>query len=298
MPTYPDYNAIPGFHGANGVPDDVLPETHLWSVHVVDTAFFGVQMIVEDGRSHGADLGFCRPLSTHRMRALELYGFEETDPQPSFDSGWDPNLVGPLDGDHPVEREIPDCPTAAGDILLEVKAKGDFEASTEYCEVFVNGAAVGQILKDAYPYPAISSDELSIPANIWNQVLPADGKMTIRVVPTSAVGATSGSGIKMRVTYAQADEIVYTLAMQELCLQHRGWGFRLRPDGFVEMVTFTQPDRTDEVELNVGGVYVCPADHPPGLGEPGWCVFAVPHRLPWAVEGIVASHPVFCGVPI
>lgn len=313
----PDLSQIPGYRGQEGPPADYIPETRTHTVNKYDNARFGLGVRSEpenplnrmpwewpcgapfpclDQFGNSFEPGVDELFALRPMRATDLRNVTETIPGGWFEYSYTPQL-SPIDGDHPQEYTYEDVARAKTDVVVKFSSTGDWGSGAEYAEVFIGGHNVGQIFKTTgFEYPAYSYSDLTVAAEDWNRGINDAKQLTILVVPTSAVGATSGSWIKWRVPeYQGSDTIVHDWAHQEVCLYHRGYGFVVNAEGEDEPVIIIQPVRLDPGLIVAGRAWMVPADDEEGLGEPGEDVLVFPVELPWNVETVFASYPVACG---
>lgn len=313
-PDYPDFDSIPGFHGQEfSVPDQYVPETRKWSIHRCDHAFFGGMVRTADtyrcgppypctdARGRTFEPGFAELLSLHPMRAMDLVGRTESIPQPPFDSTVE---VSPFFYGYPAEITWTDMPMPGGDATLQITALADVDWSNEYATLYLNGILIGDVFRH-FPPDIIGSCSQNSRAN---RVIPqaqltemldiTGGQLNLDLVPNSNMSHCAGGFCRVNIEYEGGAVEREMFALEELCHPHVGYGCALNDEGFLIPYTMTAPDQYEPAELSVGAFIPCPADHPEGLGEPGFFIAAMPVPLPKVNESIFASHRLLCGVPI
>jgi hypothetical protein len=86
----------------------------------------------------------------------------------------------------PAEFMIPSAFAAGTDVTVSVDAVGDFDATTEYLDVSLNGTNVGRVLDSASTHCSSTVDSLVIPVDIFNDLVQG-GDATFGLTAPSAV---------------------------------------------------------------------------------------------------------------
>ncbi|MHC5108688.1 MAG: M12 family metallo-peptidase [Planctomycetota bacterium] len=103
--------------------------------------------------------------------------------------------LGPIGVDNPIQYVIPDGPTPISDVTISIEALADFGNSSEWIDLFLNGAYIGTLFADnGIDCPSTSGPDIIVVSLDQYLAARATGAVTLMIIATDAVSPTLCSG--------------------------------------------------------------------------------------------------------
>lgn len=116
--------------------------------------------------------------------------------------------ISPFGATAPTTWTIEDFVAASTPAVLQVRARGDFSAPTEFVSILVGDELVATTLGGAAQCPSITAwQSITVPSSVLNDAIDAKGTLRIRALASPAVdadGCILPTWIEMRLSYRSA----------------------------------------------------------------------------------------------